>query len=359
MREGDRVEKLVERHRAFLSLADADRPLFGIRRHWDHRPPPFLLQSAGEGAIVQPQDLDPQPFLDWYEIFLEEDARIPDDTFHPAKPYFAIPWMEAILGCPVLLYPSTMYPEPILDSWEVVDKVNFSLDNPWFRKLMEFTSALVKRFGSRFPLCTTSLRGPGDMIAALRGRQQFCLDLYTCPTEVKALAARCAKLWIEVAQAQLRIIPPYGGGYFNRMHIWTPGTTTTPHIDFSALISREMFREIFLPCERELVNSFDYPIYHTHSSSMHVLDDLSNLERVAAIQVASDEASCSLPDLIRVLPGVQEKKPVIVIGRLTKAEMSELADHLSPRGLCLMFWVDTVAEAQELIAWAHGTWPRR
>jgi hypothetical protein len=336
-----------------------ERPLFGIRRHWDHRPPPFLLDHLGEGALIGPHDLDPEPFLDWYELFLEQDTQIPDDTFHPAKAYFAIPWMEAILGCPVRLYRSTMYPEPLLDSWGRVDGLNLTLDSPWFARLMEFTSALVDRFGSRFPLCTTSLRGPGDIVASLRGRQQFCLDLYDHPAEVRALADECARLWIEVTRAQLEVIPAYAGGCFNRMHIWTPGTTTTPHVDFSALVSRKMFQEIFLPSERLIVESFDCPIYHTHSTSMHVVNDLLSLDKVAAIQVASDEASASLPQLLRVLPKVQEKMPVIVIGRLSRSEMAELADNLSPRGLCLMFWVDTVEEAQQLIAWAHSTWPRK
>jgi hypothetical protein len=175
---------------------------------------------------------------------------------------------------------------------------------------------------------------------------------------VCALADECARLWVEVTKAQLQVIPAYAGGYFNRMHIWTPGTTTTPHVDFSALVSRTMFQEIFLPSERLIVESFDCPIYHTHSTSMHVVDDLLALDNVAAIQVASDEASASLPELLRALPEVQERKPVIVIGRLSKSEMSELADNLPPRGLCLMFWVDAVEEAQQLIAWAHDTWPR-
>jgi hypothetical protein len=359
MREGSRVDSIIEKHRAFLALEEAERPLFGIRRHWDHRPPPFLFEDREEGTVIRPQDLDPEPFLDWYETFLEEDAQIPDDTFHPAKPYFAIPWMEAILGCPVRLYRSTMYPEPILDSWNAVERLNLTTDSPWFAKLMEFTSALVQRFAARFPLCATSLRGPGDIVASLRGRQRFCLDLYDHPADVRALADKCARLWVEVTNAQLEVIPSYAGGYFNRMHIWTPGTTTTPHIDFSALVSQQMFREVFLPSERLIAESFECPVYHTHSTSLHVVDDLLDMDNVAAIQVASDEGSRSLPELIRVLPAVQEKKPVIVIGRLTKSEMAKLADNLPAKGLCLMFWVDTVAEAQEFIGWAHTTWPRQ
>jgi len=358
MREGKRVETLIEKHRNFFDLADTDRPLFGIRRQWDHLPPSFLLESLGRGALVRPEDLDFGPFLNWYETFLEEDACIPDDTFHPAKPYFSIPWMEAMLGCSVRLHSTTMYPEPVLDSWDRLGELDFSLGNAWFHKLLEFTRSLVERFGSEFPLCTTMLRGPGDLMAALRGRQRFCLDLYDHPQEVKALAGRCARMWIAVTKAQLAISLPYRGGYFNRMHLWTPGTTTTPHIDFSTLISREMFNEFLLPGERDIVNSFDYPIYHTHSSSAHIFDDLLDMDNVAGIQVTVDKVGPGLSDLIQILARVKEKKPVVVIGKFSKSDMARLADTLSPRGLCLMFWVDSIEEAQALIAWAHRTWPR-
>lgn len=359
MEESQCIDALIEKHRVFLNLGDTDRPLFTTRKSWDCRPPPFLADSVGEGALVRPEELNPEPFLDWYETILEKHALVSDDGIRPAQPYFSIPWLEAMLGCPVRAYRTTLYPEPFLDSWENLEEVSFSLDNPWFHKLMEFTRSMVERFGSRFPICIATLRGPGDMIASLRGRQEICLALYDKPAEIKVLAARCARMWIEVAKAVLEIIPPYASGYVNRFQVWTPGTTSLPHIDFSSLISREMFQQFLLPYEREIVNSFDYPIYHTHESSLHVVDDLLEMENVAAIEVAVDEPGPPRLKLIETLARMQQKKPIIVQGQFRKSEMAELADALSPRGLWLTFVVETLEEAQESIAWARTRWPGR
>jgi len=349
------LRKIIERHRAFLDRAETDRPLFTVRRKLDMRPPPFLAESVGEGSLVRPEELDTDAFLDWYETFLEEDTQIPDDGLRPAMPYFSIPWMEAMLGCPVRVHRTTLYAEPFLDSWDELERVCFSLDNPWLRKLVEFTQAMVERFGSRFPVCTSLLRGPGDMMASLRGRQALCLALYDRPDDLKSLAARCARMWIDVAKAQLEIIPAYAGGYFSRYRIWMPGPTTALHIDFSSLISRDMFREFLLPCEREIADRFDCPVYHVHASSLHVVDDLLEMENVAAIQVSVDD-SLPRPRLIQTLARMQRKKPIIV-QRLTKSDVEELTEVLSPRGLCLTFLVETLEDAREALAWARKRWP--
>jgi hypothetical protein len=348
---------LIERHRVFLDMGDTDRPLFTVRRRLDMRPPPFLAESVGEGSLIRPQELDTEAFLDWYGALLEEDNLVPDDGLRPAMPYFSIPWMEGMLGCTVRVYRTVLYAEPFLNSWEELDQVRFSLDNEWFDKLMDFTRAMVARFGSRFPVCTSLLRGPGDMMASLRGRQELCLALYDRPDTIKTLAAQCARMWIEVAKAQLEIIPSCAGGYFSRYRIWMPGTTTALHIDFSSLISRAMFQELLLPCEREIAGSFAYPVYHMHASSLHVVDDLLEMENVAAIQVSVDE-SLPRPRLIQTLGKMQQRKPIIV-QRLSRSDVEDLAEVLSPRGLCLTFLVDTLEEAQASIAWARERWPDR
>jgi hypothetical protein len=355
MREHERVDELIQGHRRFLSRAKADQPLFTIRRDRDSGPPPAWADSLGEGFVVNAEQLDIRTALDWYESNLEEDALVPDDGFMPAAPFFGIPWMEAILGCPVRVYRTALYAEPILDSLVDVEGMDFAPNGPWFDKLLELTQAIVDRFGPTFPVCTAQLRGPGDMMAALLGRDRLCLELYDHPQKAVIVAAKCANLWVEVTKAQLEIIPQYRGGYFNRLQIWTPGTTATLHIDFASLISRDMFQRFLLPAERRIAMRFDYPVYHTHASALHVIDDLAAMGNVAAIQVSLDR-SVSRDTLLEALRRVQEIKPIIV-HRLRASDLREFVDSLSPRGLCLCLVAETLEQAQEWIAWARNEHP--
>jgi hypothetical protein len=355
MGESRWADEFIQGHRLFLNRAKTTRPLFTVRRDRDSQPPPTWADLLGEGAVVKPEQLDLRSALDWQQCGLEEDAQVPDDGFMPAAPFFSIPWMEAMLGCPIRVYRTALYAEPILDSLADVGRVNFAPNGPWFERLLELTEAIVGRFGSHFPACTAQLRGPGDMMASLLGRDRLCLELYDHPQEVTAVAARCATLWVEVTKAQLEIIPPYRGGYFNRLQIWTPGPTATLHIDFASLISRDMFERILLPAEQRIAAHFDYPIYHTHASSLHVIDDLAAMENVAAIQVSLDR-SVSRGELLKTLRRVQEQKPIIV-HRLKKTDLREVVEFLSPRGLCLCMVAETLDQAQEWIAWARNEWP--
>jgi hypothetical protein len=355
MREGKRVTELIEQHRVFLERGDTARPLFTVRRDRDSRPPPTWAETLGEGALVAAGDINIQNAMDWLQMCVEEDAQVPDDGFMPAAPWFSIPWMEAILGCPVRVYPTTLYAEPIINSPSDLTGIDFSLDTPWFEKLIDLSLAVVQRFGTQFPVCSAQLRGPLDMMSSLLGSQRLCLAMCDHPQEVQDLASRCATLWIEVAKAQLEIVPSYGDGYFNRLQIWTPGTTVPGHIDFASLISRQMFEEFAAAAERRIVDSFEYPIYHTHASSIHVIDDLAAMDNVAAIQVSLDR-SVSRDELLNTLRMVQERKPVIV-HRLKRKDLNEFVEALSPRGLCLCMVAETLDQAQEWIAWARNEWP--
>ncbi len=355
MREGKRIEQLMNHHRVFLQRGDTARPLFTIRRDRDSQPPPAWAESSGAGALVSPTQLDIESALDWCEKGLDEDAQVADDGFMPAAPWFSIPWMEAILGCPVRIYPTTLYAEPIIETAGDLHGVNFSLDSPWFEGLMELTQAMVERFAGQYPMCTAQLRGPLNMMASLLGSQRLCLEMYDHPSDVETLALKCADLWVDVTRAQLDIIPSYAEGYFNQLQIWTPGTTATGHVDFSSLMSRKMFQRLAIAAERHIVESLDFPIYHTHASSIHIIQDLASIDKVAAIQISLDN-SVPREDILNTIRPVQNCKPVIV-HRLHQADLPVFAESLSPRGLCLCLVTETLDQARQWIAWVRRQWP--
>ena len=67
-------------------------------------------------------------------------------------------------------------------------------DNPWLQKLVEFQKFLVNLSGGRFPVGNSLMRGPLDLLAALRGQENMCLDLYDCPEKMDAALDRIVDL---------------------------------------------------------------------------------------------------------------------------------------------------------------------
>ena len=87
------------------------------------------------------------------------------------------------------------------------------------------------------------MRGPLDVLAAMRTPQQMCLDLIEQPEEVRGLLGELTELWIAVGRAVLEVIPPFHGGYLGRMGMWAPGPAITPQNDVSTLLSPQTYGE--------------------------------------------------------------------------------------------------------------------
>ncbi len=63
-------------------------------------------------------------------------AAIGDDMIAAGEPLLGIPWLEAICGCRVMVPEGkSLWPEAT-ETTRAAQAIDFSPDNPWFRKLM-------------------------------------------------------------------------------------------------------------------------------------------------------------------------------------------------------------------------------
>jgi hypothetical protein len=56
--------------------------------------------------------------------------------------------------------------------------------NPWLAKLLEFTEGLAALSAGRFPVALALMRGPLDLLSALRGPERMVFDLFDEPQAV-------------------------------------------------------------------------------------------------------------------------------------------------------------------------------
>src|SRR5208283_2646352 len=150
-----------------------DRPLVGIHvwdRHYRriYRETNRTIPQIGE---VRPQDIETDLFLKDVERLIAMNERIGGDLFWPVVSYVYIPWMEAIIGCPVYANEDTFYSTPCIESWKDFSGNLDVAGNAWLAKLLDLQGALVREFGDGYPISSSShLRGPVDMMAAAFGQ---------------------------------------------------------------------------------------------------------------------------------------------------------------------------------------------
>lgn len=341
--KSDTLEAALKRHAAFWVRGEVDRPLIGAGAKGSYFPLRALRTMLSiEDGLITPEMIEVGPFLDYIEGQFSNEGVLLGDLFWSAYPWVAIPWMEAILGCPIRISKESdsLWSEPILTDWEQVADIRFSPQNEWLSKLLELTNALVENSKGRYPISQTLMRGPSDMMAALRGPERLCFDLYDYPDEVGRLAEICTDIWIEVNKMVLNLIPDFQGGYCSGlMQVWAPGQSVVFQEDASIFFAPTMYRKFLLPCDRRIAENFEYPMIHLHSAALHVVDDLLEVDPLGCIQVAFDPSGPSIEQLIPIFAKILERKPLLVMGvrsDLRPSDVEQIVSSLPAAGLCLL-----------------------
>ncbi|MCR4425110.1 MAG: hypothetical protein NUW23_02815 [Firmicutes bacterium] len=341
------VARCLSRQQEFWRHANSDGALIGLREKWV-----FPLDSFSVGlpdGVLGPFSFDPADHARVYLDFCRENGFVQGDLLLPATPMTAFPWVEAMCGCEVHYSRDSkvVWAEPWLERLEDVGRIREYSQNQWFRGIVDYLTRLRDGIGPGFPVATTLMRGTGDILAAVRGTQNFVYDMYDSPRQVMEAAEACTEVFIESWKAQTEVIPEYGGGYFcGPMAVWAPGKTIYFQEDVSAILSPDMYRRFFLPFDRILAGvTPGLSLMHLHSTGLHVLDDVVSIEALGCVQVCIDVLGPKPGDLLGEFRRVQDAgKCLMIYGDLNKAEVEILERALRPEGL-LIFVVRGIGQS--------------
>lgn len=336
-----RLQPLLERHEAFWRR-EGSEPLKQVTVHVPLAVREGIPLADGgqvaEGAFIVPEQLDPGQFYGQGEPV---SAVFGDFIAGVAPPHLC--WTEAILGCPVQVVTGGPWAEPFAADWTRPDELH--PDQRWLQRLDDFVDLLVERAEGDYPVVQPLMRGPIDMMAAALGHEPMCVALLQQPAQADAFLARCADIFVETARRRLDHTPPFAGGYLSSYGIWAPGNVVRTQVDNATMLSPAVYRQRVLPWDRRVIEAFDYSLIHLHSGCLHIVDDLLEVEALKAIQVSLDYPGGPLA--IEILPrlhDILQRKPLIVTGPVSAAELEGL-ERLAPQGgLCLQ--LELVEEAE-------------
>jgi hypothetical protein len=352
------VEKVAWRHTAFLEMAQVERPLLGfwLGDYYFTSQFPTARLNWPAGVQVLPESLHFEQFAGDYEQLHQAYAQVDDDFFLVSSAYPVVPWMEAIAGCQIFAEETSFWAKAWLDDYRQLTLLADQdiSDSPWFRKLVELTASLVAFSDGRFPVSPPLMRGPADMLAAMRGASQFVLDFADHRSEVTEALALCTRVRMQVMQALSELIPPFHGGYAAGGYptrLWTPGKRCLYNQeDAAAVLSPRIYRSVLLPLEKQIAGQADVAFMHLHSSCVYPVDILLADPSYQVIQINYDHAGTG-PRLDALMPTLQKviaQKPLLLWGEFDIAEITSLIDSLGSRGLSLQPIVPDLESAHRL-----------
>jgi hypothetical protein len=342
------IAERVSQFRRYYARTN-ERPLLGFTRGDGY--PLFrygAARSLPTDRPIRPDDLDVAGYTADAVRLFQEHEQCGGDFIWSASAFWGIPWVEAMLGCPLYADFATgsISARPPGGFRGADDVPAFDALHPWSEKLGELLASLADASRGQWPIGTTRMRGISDLLSALYGSEGAVFAMLDRPREVQGVCRRLTDLWIELAAFQLQQIPAFHGGigsfYFN---MWAPWGTVWHQEDAVATLSPRLFEEFIAPCDERIVQAFDHCILHTHPSTFLPLEAYLDMG-LTAIQLGLDEGGPPIEAIGPRHRRILERKPLLITGRFRAEELEWIFSRLPPQGLAVLAIVGGPEEAQ-------------
>lgn len=256
----------------------------------------------------------------------------------------------AFLGSELEFAETTSWSSPILDDYTDGERLHFSENNFYYRKLNEMTDALLEAGKGKFYVGYTDFHPGGDAVAALRGPMNLNFDLIENPDAVKNFRKRIDHIYFDTIDLMYKRLMNAGQPCATWCNIVSSKKWTIACNDFSCMISKKMFDDVFLPGIIEECRFFEKSIYHLDGpGALQHLDSLLDIKELNAIQWVYGEGHGRASDWMHIYRRIQQAGKGMQIS-LDLDEIDFFMENLRPNGLWIgIYDVKDIETAKEVI----------
>ena len=234
--ESQLLESTQRFHTSFWKKERADRPLVGVYDERIFLPIDFLRQPFANPTVT-PDDVSADRVMTEYEYSFQNRSISCDDYIAFSAPWRGIPWLEACCGCAVRYSEGSLAPSHFVQAPEDLADLPIPAPNTWFDCMRNETERLRSQQAADCWISPSILRGPSDVLAAMRGLKEFYLDLHDNPQALAEAATRVNALLIKSLDMHYETVQPKLGGYGHIFGYWAPGKTIVIQEDVMGMCS--------------------------------------------------------------------------------------------------------------------------
>ena len=335
-------EQSKERIDAFWERELIDRPVvqFVLAKPPDERVP----EPASHHATSEERWLDTEYQVELHSARLA-NHRFLGDSMPVAYPNLGPEVLSSFYGCPIHFGDfGTSWTDPILDDWAEADQLQLDWESPYLKKIDEITDAFLEAGKDKYIVGMADWHPGGDGIAALREPQRLAIDMLENPDAIKAFLPRITADFQRVYDRFYDKLRAHG----QPISTWLPLVSDLkyyiPSNDFSIMISKPMFDDVFLPGLIEECRFLDRSIYHLDGpGALHHLDSILSIEELDALQFVPGAGNEGFAQWVPVYQRAQAAGKAIEVF-CTLDEIDHIIDVLDPHGLYL--WVEGVPSVE-------------
>jgi hypothetical protein len=325
-------ERRLARQDAFWAREVIDRPVvtFTLRRP----NPEYPWPASKKWPALRDRWMD-TPYMVESAVAGVMNTEYLGDALPSAWPNLGPEVFSAFFGCELVYGATTSYAVPILNDWADAGNLRFSQDNFYWRKILEMTDALLAAGKGKFYTGITDLHPGSDAIAAFRDPQQLNMDLIDAPQQVKALLDRVTDIYFRIFDFYYDKLRAADQAICTWAGIVSTNKWYVPSNDFSCMISKRMFDDVFLPGIIRECRHMQASIYHLDGpAALRHLDSLLDIPELNAISYVYGAGHGRASDWMHVYRKCQAAGKGLQIG-VGLDELDFFMENLRPQGLWL------------------------
>jgi hypothetical protein len=304
--------------------------------------------------------MDAEAAIDRFEAGIESQTFVAE-TLPVYMPNLGPDICATVFGAELEFGRDTSWSRPVVGDCREILNLRPNLENEYWTTIRRMTDLSLKRGAGRWLTGITDLHTNGDLVAALRGPQEMCIDLADDPEGVAGAVEHVTK-WFPAMYDDLHSRITASG---QPTTTWAPylatGRAYVTSCDFICMISRDMFRSTVLPSLRAEMQFLDRNMFHLDGpDALRHLDDLLALDELDAVQWtwgAGNGPAARWTDVYRKIQAAGKAMQILCESPADALAVAGALD--SPRGC--WFTVQggyTLAQAHDLLAaladWSTG-----
>lgn len=180
----------------------------------------------------------------------------------------------------------TVWFKESVDDWGIRGELKYDAENYWWKRHVEMINRGQALSKGELLVNIPDIIENVDILAAMRGPQDFCYDLIDEPELMKKYIEQIDELYFRYYDTMYEMVKGEdGSSSFTAFHIWGMGKVAKVQCDFCALMSPAQFREFIQPSLRKQCSRLDHSLYHLDGpDAIKHLDALMEIEELDALQ---------------------------------------------------------------------------